>query len=70
MLSMYSDIYSEIVVSFPPSSYNIFMIAGFLVTVGSINDIAWNFLHCLCIDKCYMKVLLEEKVKTLAWYCN
>lgn len=48
--------------------YILLMIAVFLVSLGSINDIPWNILHCLCIDQCYVKVHLDKKVKTLS--CN
>lgn len=50
------------------SFYILLMIAVFLVSLGSINDIPWNILHCLCIDQCYIKVHLDKKVKTLS--CN
>lgn len=62
---MYDDAYSEIVESFPDSPFTMLMIAVFLVTVRSIDDIPWNFICCLCIDQCYITVHLEEKVKTL-----
>lgn len=50
------------------SFYILLMIAVFLVSLGSINDIPWNILCCLCIDQCYIKVHVDKKVKTLS--CN